>query len=132
VYYYVLDSTVIIAATYLGIIFGNISDMDLTIKKKWHRHFLFHGLHWVALMWLFSLQYPIVMLIFAFCCFGVGLHLLEDINIFKGRTGFYCIKMRVTLTGKVKGINGKWTTVWLFSNFLFSIAILLVTCAWVI
>ena len=138
VYYYVLDSTLIVFATYLGIIFGNISDMDLTIKKKYHRHCLFHGIHWNVIMWLFCLQYPGAMLCASFCVLGVGLHLLEDINVFKGRQGTYCIVVwgelyfeNAILKFRGKRLNGFWATVWLFGNFLVSVLIFIITC-WVI
>ena len=129
VYYYVLDSTIVVIGAYLGVIFGNISDMDLTIGQKYHRHFLFHSIIWTVVMWLFALQYPEMMLVLSFTILGVGIHCLEDIQLIKASMrGTYTIKVRQTITGKVKGLSGWNSTIWLVANFIVSVVLFVITC----
>lgn len=129
VYYYIFASRFLIIAVYFGIICGQVSDLDLSILgQKYHRHYLFHSCIWTAFLWFIAWGIPEVQLIIAFCVLGNGLHLLEDIQINRfSMRGTYTIKTRQTITGKVKGLNGWNSTLWLIINFLISVVLFGIT-----
>lgn len=127
-YYYVLSSTILVIGAYLGVIFGNISDMDLTVGRKYHRHVLFHSVIWTLIMYVFAWQHPEILLLLSFTVLGVGLHCLEDVNLIKSTMrGTYTIKTRQSISGSVRGLNGMKSTLWLVGNFVLSVIIFTLT-----
>jgi len=122
IYLYLFTTKLLLIAVYLGIVFGNIPDMDLTVGQKYHRHFLFHSIIWTCFLWFLSIGFPDLQLIISFMILGVGLHCLEDIQVFRvSMRGAYTIKIRQTITGKVKGLSGIGSTFWLLLNFVISL-----------
>jgi hypothetical protein len=79
-------------------------------------------------MWFVAWGYPEVQLIIAFCIMGNGLHLLEDLQLSRfSMRGFYTIKLRETISGKVKGLTGIQSTMWLIANFWISVFFFILT-----
>jgi len=131
VWYYSYRSRLILIAVYAGIGFSLLPDIDA--GTKYHRHFLTHSIIWIAAMWFVAWGYPELQLIISFWILGVGLHCLEDIRLNRASArGFYTIKIRQTISGKVKGLTGMGTTCWLFWNFVLSFIPMIITLWWLL
>lgn len=128
IYYYILDSSILIPMIYLAIPIGAVfPDLDLAFGQRYHRHWLFHSILWLIVCWVLALMYPIFMLFIALLMYSVGIHLLCDMR-FRKVGGTYTIKLfEVPITRKVKGLNYGKSTLWLFLNFLLSIILLIIT-----
>lgn len=97
--------------------------IEKLLYSGYHRHWWYHSVIPNVLIWLGAMlvnETHFIMLT-AFMMLGTGLHLLADCHVRRKRMiGTYCIKLYKTL-GKMKGLSGMESTIWLFLNFTCSV-----------
>ena len=114
----------------IAIVFGSIfPDVDLKFGKAYHRFWLYHSIVTSVFLWIISFGNPDLQMISALLGFSIGVHLACDTHVLKRKmVGFYTIKLwKNVLTGKMHGLNGVKSTIWLWANFWLSVALLLLT-----
>jgi len=110
-----------ITLVFSAIIYSVIPDIDLIFKEYLgHRNIILHSIIPWFIIWCFNPYTTFVLNMSV-----VGVHCLLDCRWNRNKQrGFYTI----TTWNRCKRLNGRWSTVWLLSNFAVSFTFLLVWC----
>jgi len=99
-----------------GVIFSFFPDIDQNFPIIGHRNIITHSIIFTLITYLLHPHF-----IFLLFNLAVGFHCLCDCRVRRSKMrGYYTIKLM-----KGRGLDGKWSTIWLLGNFIVSFGIFL-------